>query len=64
MAIPKKLTTFNKSGNTFMIRFGHTYVLCNDSKFRKVDEEAFQQRGEVIIDLNSLPYKEEIHDSY
>ena len=63
MPIPKKLTTFSKRGNTFMTRFGRTYVLCSDSTFRPIDMDAFEEREEVIVDLNALPYKEDIHKS-
>ena len=46
-----------------MHRFGKTYVLCNDSTFRPIDMDAFEEREEVIVDLNALPYKEDIHKS-
>jgi hypothetical protein len=60
----KKLETFNRYGNTFMIRHGNTYVLCNDSKFRLVDKEAFDERDEVIIDMNSIPYMEKYEEIF
>ncbi len=58
----KKLNTFNRRGNTFITKGKDLYVLCNDSKFRVIDQYAFKEKNEIIVDLNSTPYKEEKND--
>lgn len=44
------LNTFTRGGNTFMRKKGKLYVLCNDSKFRRIDEEKFNQNGAIELD--------------
>lgn len=42
--------TFNRRGNVFLVKKDQLHVLCNDSKFHRINREKFETEKVIEID--------------